>query len=347
MTMTHYEVLSVKQNATLADIKKAYKRLAIKFHPDKNQGDSVAATAFANITAAYDILSDETKRAKYDRSIKNTSDFRFFADLFDMGHNTNATDFSTKLKKESAKGIDHNYLLGITLNEAYSGCHKLISYERLVICQICSGTGAKTTTMCPVCNGYGSIPFIHAAKSSPEMCPSCFGSGIQVHDECDMCHGKGLVADTTVVNISIPKGFVSGDKIVVSGKGNAGHITNGNCAGPHGDLIVKVNIVEHDIFTRDGIDLFYDLPILIPDLVLGKQCKVPVISGGTIDITIPPLTKFDSIFRIKNRGMVYRNGDVGSVFVKVKPIMHSKISDDVKELYEKIQKLETIHIDYQ
>ena len=249
-----------------------------------------------------------------------------------------ASDFtnSNSLKKEAPRGSNTTYDLGLTLEEIYIGITKTIQINRNIQCRICAGTGAKTYETCSVCSGKGFITKEINSSGYVDDCPHCLGSGLQIDEYCDECNGRGIVHESTTVLINVPRGVSNGTELCIAGKGNAGLK-----GGPYGDLLVKVCQLEHKKFTRENFDIIYVAEVNNVDMILGADIKIPTLDMNTVLITIPPLTNVDTVFRIKDKGLVNRSGDtIGSIFVKTKIIVPSVIQDEVKILYEKIRKLE-------
>jgi len=335
----HYTILEIQRNSSVDDIKKAYKKLAIKYHPDKNPGNKEAEEMFVKINQAHETLIDPEKRKLYDAKTSPSFNFNFYSNMFSDGINRRkASDFtnSNSLKKEAPRGSNTTYDLGLTLEEIYIGITKTIQINRNIQCRICAGTGAKTYETCSVCSGKGFITKEINSSGYVDDCPHCLGSGLQIDEYCDECNGRGIVHESTTVLINVPRGVSNGTELCIAGKGNAGLK-----GGPYGDLLVKVCQLEHKKFTRENFDIIYVAEVNNVDMILGADIKIPTLDMNTVLITIPPLTNVDTVFRIKDKGLVNRSGDtIGSIFVKTKIIVPSVIQDEVKILYEKIRKLE-------
>lgn len=338
----YYDILGISRTASDEEIKKAFKKMAVKYHPDKNPNDTEAANIFMSINEANETLSNPDKRKKYDLTLAYANDFNFYSDLFSDGVNRRkASDFTqaSSLRREAPRGSNISYKLFVSLEEVFTGCSKIIEYNRSEQCQWCGGTGAETMETCSVCSGYGFIATMNRKNEIVEDCPHCYGSGVQTDTSCTHCNG-GVNNSSIKVSISVPRGVNDMVEVIIPGKGNSGLKT-----GPYGDLIVTIGVLDHRLFKRDGFDLHTEIDVSAIDMILGIKIKVPVLKGPALDITIPPNSKSDVVFRIKGKGLMNRSGDiVGNLFIKPKIIIPEAITDEQKELYEKIRKLETFQV---
>ena len=307
----YYEVLGVHKGATEEEIKKAFRRLAMKYHPDRNPGDKSVEEKFKEVKEAYDVLSDPHKRAAYDRYGHAGVDpsmagagaagagFRDFADafsdifgdIFGVGRGG---------RSQVYRGADLRYNLEITLEEAAHGTETKIRIPVMAECEVCHGSGAKPGTQaitCPTCGGYGQIRMQQGFFSIQQTCPRCHGSGRIIPEPCPHCHGEGRVKKHKTLSVRIPAGVDEGDRIRLTGEGEAG--ING---GPPGDLYVIVHIKPHPVFKRDGDDLHCEMPISFATAALGGEITIPTLDGQAI-IKIPPETQTGRTFRLRGKGI--------------------------------------------
>jgi len=350
MTKDYYKILGVDKNATKAEIKRAYKRLAKKYHPDLNEGEE-SAEKFKEINEAASILGDDTKKANYDRfgTTEGTAgfegfDFRdFMSDIGDFGFdfdNIFDTFFGGGRKRASTRGSDLVYELEITLEDAYHGAKREITFPRLEKCAKCNGTGAESKTdieRCNECNGSGyarrtqRTPF--GIFSTTTTCSKCKGRGEYIKNECSVCDGTGVVKKTRKIEIDIPKGAEGGLKLRISGEGQAGEK-----GAPPGDLYVVLYQKRHKTFQRDGNDIYLEIPISFAKAALGGTIEVPTIEGKAT-LKIPPGTQTDTIFRMKSKGIPSLRGyGTGNQNVKVIVDVPKKLSKKQKELLKEFEK---------
>lgn len=272
----YYELLGVPRNASDSDIKKSFRRLAMKYHPDRNRDNPNAEEQFKKVKDAYDVLSDPKKRSAYDQfghagvdpSMGAAGGFGFtgesFSDIFSdvFGDIFGAGTTSRRRGSRVQRGADLRYNLEITLEEAVAGTEVKIRVPTLVTCEECNGTGAKkgtAPTTCSTCQGHGAIRMQQGFFAVQQTCPTCHGTGQQIKDPCRVCHGQGRVQDTKTLSVKIPAGVDTGDRIRLAGEGEAGE-----SGGPPGDLYVQISVKEHPIFTRDGANLYCEVPISFP-----------------------------------------------------------------------------------
>ena len=311
----YYETLGISRNATDAEIKKAYRRLAMKFHPDRNKDDASAEEKFKEAKEAYDVLSDERKRAAYDQfghagvdphagagpgaggfgpgGIGDIFD-TVFGDIFGGGVRGGPRG------QRVFRGADLRYDLDLKLEDAVAGTTIKVRVPKLVACHECHGSGAKkgsSPVNCNTCNGQGQVRMQQGIFSLQQTCPQCRGKGKIIKDPCGVCHGQGRVRDTKTVSVKIPPGVDVGDRIRLTGEGEAGE--NG---GPSGDLYVHVNVLEHPIFKRDGTDLYCDVPISFATATLGGELELPTLDGR-IKLKVPPETQSGKLFRLRGKGV--------------------------------------------
>jgi molecular chaperone DnaJ len=304
----YYEILGVGRDASDNDLKRAYRQLAMQFHPDKNPGDKVAEERFKQISEAYAVLSDPDKRAQYDRfgTVGGAGGFEGgFGTLFEDIFENFFSGGSRGRRSRVARGEDLQYELKLTLEEVASGIETKVQIPRLEGCESCGGTGAapgtKRTT-CETCRGQGQVRFNQGFLTVARPCPKCQGSGEIVKDPCKTCRGDGRVRAEHLLNIKIPAGIEDGMQLRVSGEGSSG--VHG---GPPGDLYVLVRIREHAVFARNGADLFCDLPVSFPQLALGAEVDVPVLDGKET-LTVPAGSQPHQVLRLRAKGMPHLRG---------------------------------------
>jgi len=352
----YYKILGVGKDATKDEIKRAYKQLAKKYHPDLNK-DHGDGEKFKEINEAASVLADDEKRQQYDQfgtaapgMGPNGSDFSNFG--FDFG-DFQQFDFGDVFdqffgggskrsrKNQPKRGNDLLYELEIELEDAAFGTKKSIVIPRLEQCEKCNGSGAESKSdiaTCPDCKGSGYVrqerrtPFGYFSTTGP--CRKCSGSGQVIKNECPNCDGTGLVKKTRKIEIQIPKGSQEGIRLRVAGEGEAGEKN-----GPNGNLYVELHINPHETFQREGDDLHIEVPISFAQAALGSEIKVPTLDGS-VSLKIPPGTQTNTVFRMKGKGMPILNED-GSGDEKVKVIVKvpEKLSKKQKELLEEFEKL--------
>lgn len=326
----YYEVLNVSKNASEADIKKAYRRLAMKFHPDRNPDDAKAEESFKEAKEAYEVLSDERQRAAYDQfghagvqgaaggggpggfgGGANFSDI--FGDVF--GDIFGGAGGGRQPGSRASRGSDLRYNLDMTLEDAVKGTTTKIKIPTYSACKTCNGSGAKkgsSPTTCSTCGGHGQVRMQQGFFSLQQTCPKCHGRGNIITDPCKTCHGQGRVQESKTLSVKIPAGVDTGDRIRLSGEGEAGEM-----GGPRGDLYVQVNVREHAIFTRDDNNLFCEVPINFVTAALGGELDVPTLDGR-VRLKIPPETQTGKMFRMRGKGIKSVRGSViGDLFCRV------------------------------
>ncbi|MCK9505187.1 MAG: molecular chaperone DnaJ [Porticoccaceae bacterium] len=323
----YYEVLGVERGASEADIKKAYRRVAMKHHPDRNPDDASAEEKFKEASEAYEILSDKQKRAAYDQfghagvsggagggggaGFGNFSDIfgDVFGDIFGGGGG------GGRSRGGPRRGSDLQYNLELDLEEAVRGVTKQIRVPTLVACEVCDGSGAKkgsSPNRCSTCGGVGQVRMSQGIFQVQQTCPTCRGRGTVISDPCTACHGAGRKEETKTLSVKIPAGVDNGDRIRLSGEGEAGP-----GGGPAGDLYVQVMVREHEIFQRDGRNLYCEVPISIVDAALGGELEVPTLSGR-VKLKVPPETQTGRLFRLRGKGVAsVRGGGPGDLLCRV------------------------------
>jgi molecular chaperone DnaJ len=341
-----YKLLGVDRNASDAEIKKSYRSKAMKFHPDRNKDNPVEAEAkFKQIKEAYEVLSDPKKRAAYDQfghagidpsmgggrgggfggfgGAESFSDI--FGDIFGGGR---------QQRSSVQRGSDLRYNLELTLEEAVFGTDAKIRVPVLVTCGECSGSGAKkgsSPVICSTCHGHGQVRMQQGFFSVQQTCPTCRGTGKQIKDPCGVCYGQGRVQENKTLSAKIPAGVDTGDRIRLAGEGEAGEF-----GGPAGDLYVQVQVKDHEIFTRDGANLYCEVPISFPTACLGGELEVPTLNGKVL-LKIPAETQTGKLFRLRGKGVKpVRGGPVGDLLCKVQVETPVHLTKEQKALVEQL-----------
>ncbi|BGI51216.1 MAG: molecular chaperone DnaJ [Arsenophonus endosymbiont of Ceratovacuna japonica] len=322
----YYQILGVSKTSDEKDIKKAYKRLAMKYHPDRNQGNKEAEIKFKEIKEAYEILTNSQKRAAYDQyghaafeqggigggfnsSFSSSTDFSdIFGDVF-------GDIFGGGRRQRSTRGSDLQYEIKLTLEEAVRGISKEIRIPTLEKCNICNGSGSKPgikPKTCITCHGAGQVQIRQGFFTVQQTCPTCYGRGQFIKESCIKCHGNGRVEKYKTLLVKIPLGVNNSDRIRLIGEGEVGE--NGASAG---DLYVQVNIVKHSIFERDGNNLHCEVPINFSIAALGGEIDVPTLNGR-VSLKIPSETQTGKIFRMKGKGIKsISNGITGDLMCHI------------------------------
>ncbi|KLV04494.1 molecular chaperone DnaJ [Photobacterium aquae] len=343
-----YEVLGVSRDASERDIKKAYKRLAMKFHPDRNQGDAEAAEKFKEVKHAYEILTDPQKKAAYDQyghaafeqggggfgggGFGGGADFGdifgdVFGDIFGGG--------GRRGQQRAQRGADLRYNMELTLEEAVRGCSKEIRVPTLVHCDTCDGSGAKkgtSATTCGTCHGSGQVQMRQGFFAVQQTCPHCHGRGKIIQEPCGTCHGQGRKEETKTLSVKIPAGVDTGDRIRLSGEGEAGEF-----GAPAGDLYVQVHVAKHHIFERDGNNLYCEVPVSFTMAALGGEVEVPTLDGR-VNLKVPSETQTGRMFRMRGKGVKsVRGGAMGDLICKLVVETPVNLSSRQKELLQELE----------
>ena len=339
----YYEVLGVGRDASERDIKKAYKRLAMKYHPDRNPGDAAAEASFKEVKEAYEILADEQKRAAYDQfghagvdPNRGGGGFGGGADFGDIFGDVFGDIFGGRRggRQQARSGADLRYNLELTLEEAVKGCKKELKIPSLVGCETCHGSGAKPGTSantCGTCHGTGQVQMRQGFFAVQQTCPSCGGRGKVITDPCTSCRGQGRVEKTKTLSVTIPAGVDTGDRIRLAGEGEAGEM-----GAPAGDLYVQVHIKEHPIFVRDGNNLYCEVPISFANAALGGEIEVPTLDGRVV-LKVPAETQTGRMFRLRGKGVKsVRSHAVGALVCKVIIETPVNLTERQKELLREL-----------
>ena len=343
----YYEVLGVSKSADEAELKKAYRRLAMKYHPDRNEGNDEAEHKFKEAKEAYDILSDSQKRAAYDQfghagvdtsAAGGQGGFHGgagFGDIFDSVFGDIFGANGGRGGERAYRGADLRYNLELSLEDAVSGTTVKIRVPKMVVCNTCNGTGAKkgtTPITCPTCDGVGQVRMQQGFFSVQQTCPQCRGRGTIIKDPCGTCNGQGRVRDSKTISVKVPEGVDTGDRIRLSGEGEAGEHN-----GPAGDLYVHISVKEHPIFVREGTDLYCDVPISFPTAALGGELEVPTLDGK-VKLKIPAETQSGKMFRLRSKGVrSVRSSNVGDLLCRVIVETPVKLNGKQKELLREFE----------
>jgi len=342
----YYEVLGVARAASDADIKTAYRKLAMKHHPDRNPGDNDCEHRFKEVSEAYEVLKDADKRAAYDRfghaafehggGAGFGADFAStFADIFDdffgMGGRRGRTG-------GRERGADLRYNMEIALEEAFHGKTAQVRIPTSVTCEVCSGSGAKggaKPKACPTCGGHGKIRQTQGFFTLERTCPTCHGRGQVIDDPCPSCAGSGRVTRERTLSVNVPAGVEDGTRIRLAGEGEAGMR-----GGPPGDLYIFLSIAAHPFFQRDGADLHCRVPISMVTAALGGEFEVPTIDGSKTRVKVPEGTQSGRRFRLATKGMpVLRTKQAGDMYVQVVVETPQNLTKRQRELLNEFEKL--------
>ncbi|MDA9615577.1 molecular chaperone DnaJ [Candidatus Pelagibacter sp.] len=349
-----YDVLGVNKNASPEELKSAYRKLAVKYHPDKNPGDKASEDKFKEASEAYGILSDQEKKQNYDnfghaafeggggRQSGGFGGFggADFSDIFeDFFGDFGGSGRSRGRRNTSNRGSDLRYDLSITLEEAYEGKKQDIKFSTTEKCNTCKGNGSKpghSADRCTVCGGNGKVRSNQGFFTVQQTCPQCAGSGEEITNPCNDCNGQGNKQASKKISVTIPKGVDDGTRIRLAGKGEAG-----SRGGTNGDLYLFINVHSHDLFKRSDENLFFEFPISIADAALGTTIEIPTIDGGKAKIKIPDGTQNGKQFRLKGKGMPYMRGSGnGDLYVQVNTEVPISLNKEQKELLEKFREIE-------
>ncbi|MGD8353103.1 MAG: molecular chaperone DnaJ [Pseudomonadota bacterium] len=349
----YYEVLGLSKGASADEVKKAYRKLARKHHPDVNPGDKKAEDRFKEISEAYAVLSDEKKRAEYDQfghagqqgagfDFSNFDFGGFRTGGFDIGGFTYEDLFGDLFggrtrRRGPSRGEDLSYRLKVTFEDAYKGGEIPIMFNHMAVCDRCGGNGAEPgsgTSTCPRCHGTGQEKVAQGAFQFAHACPQCNGTGTIISKPCSRCSGQGSVGKQEKLTVKIPAGVDTGSKVRVAGKGNAGEM-----GGPPGDLFILVEVGSDTLFKRDGANVSFDLPLTFGEAALGSKVRIPLPGGGTTTLTVPPGTQGGQKLRLKDKGFPRLKskgrGDLYAVIkIRVPKAPKGKAGDLIRELDE-------------
>jgi len=349
----YYEVLGVDKGASADQIKSAYRKQAIKHHPDKNKGDKSAEDKFKEASEAYHVLSNSERKQNYDnfghaafenggggRGGFGNFDFsNHFSDIFEDFFGEGFGSGGRRSKRSNNRGSDLRYDLSITLEEAYTGKKQDIKFSTSEKCDTCSGSGSKPghdAGSCSMCGGHGQVRSSQGFFTVQQTCPQCSGSGEMITNPCGSCGGQGKKQASKRLSVTIPKGVDDGTRIRLAGKGEAGSRGASN-----GDLYLFINVYSHDLFKRSDENLFFECPISIADAALGASIEIPTIDGGKAKIKIPSGTQSGKQFRLKGKGMPYMRGSgTGDLYVQVNTEVPVSLNKEQKELLEKFREIE-------
>ncbi len=354
----YYEILEVQKTASSEEIKKAYRKMAIKYHPDKNPGDKVSEEKFKEAAEAYEVLSNQEKRQRYDQfghagvggaagggaggfgGFTNMEDiFSSFGDIFG-GHFGGFGGNSRRGGRRVNRGSDLRVNVKLTLEEILNGVNKKIKVNKYVSCQKCNGSGANGgnsgRTTCHTCNGSGQVTRIQRTilgqMQTSSACPTCGGEGTIITDKCSACYGEGIVKNDEVISIDIPAGVGEGMQLSVSGKGNAARR-----GGINGDLLIVIHEIEHEELVRDDSNLLYNLFISVPDAILGTTSEIPTLTGK-VKVKIDEGAQTGKILRLKGKGLPDINGyGKGDLLVKINVWIPKYLNKEDRKIMEKFK----------
>lgn len=348
----YYEILEVERTSSGEEIKRSYRRLAVKFHPDKNPGDQEAEERFKELGEAYDVLMEPQKRAAYDRYGHAAfqqggmgggfhDPFDLFREVFGAGGGSGGIfdhffggggDASGR-----QRGSDLRYDMQITLEEAAFGAEKEIEIRKLDACETCDGSGAQKgskAVTCSTCRGRGQVVASRGFFQVAQTCPKCHGSGQTIEKPCKSCHGDGRIEKTTRVKIKVPAGINSDSRLRSTGGGEAGLR-----GGPAGDLYVVLHVKEHNVFVRDGMDLRCEVPLPFTTAALGGEIRVPTLQGA-VSLKIPAGTQSGAVFRVRGQGMPALQGSArGDILTHVQVEVPSRLNQEQRAALEKFAEL--------
>jgi len=361
----YYELLGIQKGASDEEIKKAYRKKAVQYHPDKNQGNKEAEEMFKKVSEAYEVLKDQEKRAAYDRYGHAAfsgpgggpagggyggggaggfhDPFDIFREVFGQGGGMGGGGIFDEMFGGGGRGdggrdgADLRYDLEISLEDAAKGIEKEVSFRKNVTCERCDGNGAEPgskRTTCPTCRGAGQVRRSGGIIVFTQTCPTCGGSGSRIEKLCTACHGEGRLPKNTKLNVRVPAGVDSGSRLRSSGNGEAGH-----SGGQAGDLYIVITVKEHELFERHGDDLFCEIPIKFTLATLGGTIEVPTLFGKA-SLKIPPATQSGTTFRLRGKGMPHlRGGGQGDQLVRVHVEVPTSLKAEQRKALEEFARI--------
>lgn len=359
-TRDYYEILSVERTADGETIKRSYRKLAMKYHPDRNPGDEEAERSFKECAEAYEVLSDPQKRQRYDQfghaGLKGQAGhdfghmhaediFSMFGDIFGDAFGGGGRGRGQRVRR----GYDLEYNTEITLEEVNTGVEQAVEFKRQDICDTCDGTGGKPGTepvACVTCGGVGQVQQsgFGGMFRMVTTCPACGGAGKSFAEKCPDCRGKGRMPKARTLSVKIPAGIHDGQAIRVSGEGEPGEAQGGR-PGPRGDLHVLVRVAEHDLFSRDGNDLVLKMPISFTQAALGAAVKAPTIDGDEEELTIKPGTQHGEVVKVHGAGLPnLRSGRRGDLIVVLLIEVPKKLTEKQEELLREYAETEDLEV---
>ncbi|MQA84169.1 MAG: molecular chaperone DnaJ [Streptosporangiales bacterium] len=355
----YYAILGVSKNASADDIKKAYRKLARKYHPDANKGNTEAEDKFKEVSEAYDVLSDEKRRKEYDeaRALFGSGGFRTGAGRpggFDLGDLFGTFGegpagsrggggigdlfgglFGGRVRTRPRRGADVESEVSLSFTESIDGVTAPLRLSSEAACGSCRGTGARVGTtprVCPSCEGSGQSARNLGSFAFSEPCRECHGRGLVVDDPCPTCHGSGRAMSTRTVRVRIPAGVADGQRIRLKGKG-----APGEHGGPPGDLYVVCHVKPHPVFGRSAENLTVTVPVTFPEAALGAEIKVPTLGGAPVTVRVPPGTPNGRTFRVRGKGASRRDGTKGDLLVTVEVLVPQNVGGKAKEALEEFR----------
>lgn len=358
----YYEVLGVDKNATESELKKAYRKLAMKYHPDRNKGDASAEQKFKEAAEAYEVLRDPDKRARYDRyghagingqggfsggvEFDVEDIFSRFGDIFGSGFfgedifgGGRTRSRSGGRRSAGTPGSDMKIRMPLTLEEIAFGTEKTLKIKKQVVCDVCKGTGARSSSdfeTCGTCNGLGEVRQVTRTMLGQmvnvQPCPTCHGEGRIIRNKCSKCMGEGRVKGEETIKVNIPSGVSNGNYITLRGQGNAGRR-----GGPAGDLIVLIEEKEHEHFIREGNNIYYDLTLTVPEAILGCEKEVPTLKGKA-KLRIEPGTQPGKLLRMRGKGIIGLNqSGEGDQYVRLNVYMPKNLTETERKAIESLK----------
>ncbi len=354
----YYEILGVPKDASIEDIKKAYRKLALRYHPDRNPGDKEAEEKFKEISEAYAVLSDSQKRAQYDRfghagvegmgfhgfsdfsEIFSSDVFRDFSDIFESFFGSQFGESRTYTEERGVRGRDLLYEISISFRDSAIGIEKVITIPRYTVCPVCKGKGIKPGSswkVCPKCKGRGEITYSRGFFYFSETCPTCGGTG-RISEPCPNCHGTGRVREEAKIRVRIPAGVKDGARLRIRGEGESG--VRG---GRKGDLYLAVRVLPDPLFKREEDNVILEIPIPLHLAIMGGEVEVPTLEGKA-KMKIPPGAQNGTIFRLRGKGFprLHSSGR-GDELVKIKVEIPSHLGREQRKIFQKF--LESLNLD--